>query len=397
MDIDILKVSERLNLDETDIKKALERKIISFDEYNNKKYLLFKKKLRHIERGTVLFLNDNRDIGDIVVGYPKIRRAMMLYPTLKNYFIDKIVVEEKLDGYNVRIAKVDNEVVAITRGGRICPFTTKKALKFLNMDILDDYPHLMLCGEMIGLNNPYVPHYYPEVDNILIRNNDNNKHIIENLGFYIFDIRHRETNKPLSIKEKHKMLEKYKLPYVKPIGIFDKENAHENIKNIILKLNNEKREGVVLKDPDMLINPIKYTTHYTQCNDLSVAFKYVYDLGIDFMFSRLVREGYQSFEFNESEKEMEKRAKNIGKSILYPMVDTIKTISKGELITEDFEIYLDSEGDLKEFLNYLKKLHIAYIIKEKQELENGMHKVKIGRMYNSTNDKIKSHLDGNLW
>jgi len=67
MDIDILKVSERLKLDEADIKKAFERKIISFDEHNNKKYLLFKKKLRHIERGTVLFLNNNMDI---VMGYP---------------------------------------------------------------------------------------------------------------------------------------------------------------------------------------------------------------------------------------------------------------------------------------------------------------------------------------
>lgn len=395
MDIDILKVSKKLNLDETDIKKAFERKIISFEEYGAKKYLLFKKKFRHIERGTVLFLNNNIDI---VMGYPKIRRAMMLYPTLKNYFIDKIVVEEKLDGYNVRIAKIDNQVVAITRGGRICPFTTKKVLKFLNTTMLDDFPDLMLCGEMVGLNNPYVPHYYPEVDNILIKNNGNNKNnIIENLGLYIFDIRHRETNKPLSIKEKHKMLEKYKLPYIKPIGIFDKEQVHEHIKKIILKLDEEKREGVVLKDPDMMINPIKYTTHYTQCNDLSVAFRYVYDLGIDFMFSRLVREGYQSYEFNESEKEMEKRAKNIGKSILYPMVDTIKNISRNNLITEDFEIYLDSEDDLNEFLNYLKKLHIMYVIKEKQKLKNGMHKVKIGRIYNSTNDKIKSHLDGNLW
>ena len=79
------------------------------------------------------------------------------------------------------------------------------------------------------------------------------------------------------------------------------------------------------------------------------------------------------------------------------MVNTIKNISNGELITEDFEIYLDSEEDLNEFLNYLKKLHIAYTIKDKQKLENGIHKVKIGRVYNSTNDKIKSHLDGNLW
>ena len=37
MDIDISKVSKRLKLDETDIKKAFERKIISHDTYKNQK------------------------------------------------------------------------------------------------------------------------------------------------------------------------------------------------------------------------------------------------------------------------------------------------------------------------------------------------------------------------
>ncbi|MDK2790997.1 MAG: putative ATP-dependent ligase [Methanothermococcus sp.] len=386
----ISKISERLKISEEDLKKGFMRKIITTDEYKGTKILSFKKKLKHIERGTIVFLNDNIEY---IMGYPKIRRAMTLYPTLKKYFIDKIVVEEKLDGYNIRIANINDEVIAITRGGKICPFTTKKVSKFLSnsIKILDDYPDLMLCGEMVGLNNPYVSHYYPEVDKEL----SNNEY--ENLGFYIFDIRNKETNNPLSINEKEKMLKKYNIPYVKPLGIFDKEGAHEKVRELIETLSNEQREGVVLKDPDMAVEPIKYTTHYTQCNDLSVAFEYMYDLGIDFMFSRIVREGYQSFEFGENEEEMERRALDLGKSILYPMVNSIKKVSQGGTISEDFEIFMDSEEDIAEFVAYLKKLHINFTIKNKEKIDNGIYKVKIGRIYSSTNDRIKSHLNGNLW
>jgi putative ATP-dependent DNA ligase len=122
----------------------------------------------------------------------------------------------------------------------------------------------------------------------------------------------------------------------------------------------------------------------------------MYDLGISFMFSRLVREGYQSIEFNENKKDMEQRAKSIGESILYPMINTIKKVSKNEIIKEEFEIFVDNEEDLNDFLLYLKKLHISFIVMDKQ-INKSYIKIKIGRLYHATNDKIKSHLDGNLW
>lgn len=382
----VLKIGEKLNLQPSDVKRSIERKIISMDEYKGNKYIIFKKKVKHIERGTVLFL----DSGDYIVGYPKIRRALTLYPTLKKYFIDKIVIEEKLDGYNVRIGKINNNVIAITRGGRICPFTTKKVFNLLDTAILDDYPDLVLCGEMIGYNNPYVSKYYPEVSHIY--SDDNN--IVENLGFYIFDIRNKYTNEPFTIDEKLKMLKKYNLPHLEPLDIVDKSDV-DRVKEIINSLNEEGREGIVLKDPYMAVEPIKYTTHHTQCNDLKVGFRYMYDLGIDFMFSRIIREGYQSYEFNENEEKIDKRSYEIGKSIVKPMVETIREVAEGKLITEDYEIYLDNEDDLNEFLIYLKKLHIPYIIKNKEYKGNVIY-VKIGKVYYSTRDRIKSHLDGSL-
>ena len=389
MDIDISKVSEKLNLDEEVVKNAIGRRVISFCKYRDKRYIIFKKKVRHIERGTILFLNEEMDV---VMGYPKIRRALVLDPTVKKHFIDKVIVEEKLNGYNVRIVNIDGEVLGITRGGRICPFTTKKISKLLNTDILEDHPEITLCGEVIGLNNPYVPHYYPEVDREIYKDGD--MVIKENLGLYVFDI--REGNTPLPVEKRNKLLEEYNVPYVKPLGVFKKEDIEE-IKNIVLKLNSEGREGIILKDPDMMVGPIKYTTHYTHCEDLSVAFRYTFDLGIHFMFSRLIREGYQSYEFNEGEEELERRAVSIGKSIIYPMVESIRKVSKGELITEDFELYFESEEDIEEFLRYLREVHISYVVKEREVLKDNIYRIVIGKVYPSTKDKIKSYLEGSLW
>jgi putative ATP-dependent DNA ligase len=383
---DLNKIAEKLNLSIKDLNKAFNKKILREDEYKETKTLLFKKEFKGIEKGTVIFLNDNLDV---VRGYPKTYRAITLYPTIKKHFIDKVVVEEKLNGYNIRIVKIDGEVYALTRSGYICPFTTKKVKKFLNLEILDDYSEYMLCGEMIGLNNPYTSYYYKEVDRGY-----------ENLGFYIFDIKERETNKSLPIKERINLCEKYNLPYVKPLAIVDKDNAHIHVRKIIEKLNEEGREGVVLKDPDMAVPPIKYTTHYTQCEDLKSAFTFFFDLGMDFLFSRVVREGFMSYEFKECEEERKRRAKDLGEAILLPMVETINKIANGERISEDFELIFDSEDDFEEFLDFMRKMKMVITIKNVEEIntnEGVKIKVLIGKIYNKTNDKVISYLNGTLW
>jgi putative ATP-dependent DNA ligase len=383
---DLNEIAEKLNLSVKDLDKAFKKKILREDEYKGVKTLLFKKEFRGIEKGTVIFLNDNLDV---VRGYPKTYRAITLYPTIKNHFIDKVVIEEKLNGYNIRIVKIDNEVFALTRSGYICPFTTKKVKKLLNLEILDDYNSYMLCGEMIGLNNPYTPKYYKEVDRGY-----------ENLGFYIFDIKERETNKSLPVKERIELCESYNLPYVKPIAVVDKEEAHIHVREIIERLNKEGREGVVLKDPDMAVSPIKYTTHYTQCDDLKSAFTFFFDLGIDFIFSRIVREGFMSYEFNESEEERKQRAKDLGEAILFPMVETIGRVAKGERVSEDFELIFDSKRDFEEFLDFMRKMKMIITIKDVKKIdtdEGTKIKALIGKIYNKTNDKIIAYLNGTLW
>jgi putative ATP-dependent DNA ligase len=84
--------------------------------YNNHgiKALQFRKSVGHIEAGTMICFGDEIDI---IRGFPKIRRTLMLYPSLKIHFNEEVAVEEKMNGYNVRITLINNKIIAFTRGG----------------------------------------------------------------------------------------------------------------------------------------------------------------------------------------------------------------------------------------------------------------------------------------
>ena len=118
--------------------------------------------------------------------------------------------------------KTPKTVVALTRGGYVCPFTTKKAQQLMNLDdFFADNPDLVICGEMVGTDNPYVSQYYPEIGK---------------LGFRVFDIRHKLSNEPLTIKDKRELLKRYDLPPVRLFGVFSAEDAHEKIIEIIKEI-----------------------------------------------------------------------------------------------------------------------------------------------------------------
>ena len=111
------------------------------------------------------------------------------------------------------------------------------------------------------------------------------------------------------------------------------------------------------------------------------------------MFRRLVREAFQAYELGLSKKELEKEAGELGKSILIPMVETIRRIAEGSEVTEDFEINVPDVSFGKAFIEHLKhlgvKATIEHISKGKKETV-----IKVKRHYPSTNDKIKSYLSG---
>ncbi len=369
----IKEVAEALDIEPWRVKGAIKRGTIKLRKDFSPPYLVFIRNLGKIEAGTAVFLSEKIEI---IRGFPKIKRALFLSSAVKNHFKNKVAVEEKMNGYNVRVFLVKDKITAITRGGYVCPYTTSKIRKNKKIEKFLKENNKVLCGEVVGLENPYITHYYKEAPRF---------------GYFVFDIREKRSNAPMSIKGKNSLLAEYSIDKVKLFGIYSKDKVVEKTFEIVKKLEEEGREGVVLKDPEMKIEAIKYTPSKTNASDLSHAFKFPFDFGRDFFFSRVIREGFQAVELEESKEELEERARRIGESILFPMVKTIKKIKDKEIVTDDYLLRVDSMKEVKNLMRYLQKQGVTCVLGDIAE-EDKTLLVTLKRIRPNSNDKIKSIL-----
>ncbi|MCZ7356078.1 MAG: RNA ligase [Candidatus Methanoperedens sp.] len=376
--LDIAKISKLTGIPEYRITGAIQRKTL---QYIKSKLELFRfdKPISTVEGGTSIFLEPF----DIIRGFPKISRTLMLYPGIARHFSSckKVFVEEKMNGYNVRVATIGDHIVGLTRGGFVCPYTTEKARELLNREFFLDNPGLVLCGEMVGPDSPYVPKSFYD---------------IESLEFFAFDIRDKISGNPMPVLKRRKLLEEYGVQSVRLFGEYDVENAHIDIAKIIKEFGNSLHEGVVIKDPEMALPAVKYTSSLSNCADLKYAFEFYNDYGRDFFFARVCREAFQSLEWDEDEQRRQERCLRLGESILLPMIKTIKNKKEGERIYETVQIRVKNLDIAREFEDHLRLLGVDAVF-EKPEKIGDEYLIKIRKMYPSTNDKTESILSGQLW
>ncbi|WBF05773.1 ATP-dependent RNA/DNA ligase MthRnl [Methanothermobacter thermautotrophicus] len=369
-------IQERTGVPSSRLKVAFARGSLRLLESAGMQALLFKKPLGDLEAGTVIYLGDETEV---IRGFPKIRRTLLLSPTIQEHFRDRVAVEEKMNGYNVRIACLSSgETVALTRGGHVCPFTTRKAQELLDLsEFFREHPDLVICGEMIGRDNPYVSQDYPEVGP---------------LGFRVFDLREKNTNRPLPVEERRALLDSYGLPNVRLFGVYPIEEAASEVADIIRALGMAGREGVVMKDPSMEVPPLKYTSSQAHARELAYAFSYPFDFGRPFFFSRVIREGFQAYELDESDDETRERARRLGEAIIYPMLERIKSISAGEAAYEDTVIDVEDREAAEEFIRHLVRLGVSATLADYRD-----GRATIRRFYQSTTDRINNYLKGGLY
>jgi len=377
----VANLSEYLGFSEEKIEHLFEKKYLAPNWGKHEALLRFDKEISGIERGTVVYEKDGGF--EKILGFPKIRRAMVLEPTLKKQFrkIRSLAVEEKMNGYNVRVAKIKGEVIALTRSGYICPYTSERAKVKLNLEFFDKHPNLVLYGEMVGPDNPYVPKTSYE---------------IESIKFFIFDVREKNTGKPLPIALRRKLLKSYGFFQVKLFGEFPLEKAPAEIKKIIQQLGKIEHEGVVIKDPEMLLPPIKYTSSQSNCSDLQHAFLFYNETGRDYMLSRIVREGFQTVEWNESEKDFEKRCMQLGKSILSPLRKSIQDVKEKRRLFEEGRIRVRELETARCFEEYLKRLGVEASFEEPKPVGEEFL-IEIKKINKSTHDKTAAIWEGQLW
>ncbi len=344
MNIDnILKrLAEILGITRDDLKKKMS-KTIRIMSYHGIDYVVLREDLGDFREGTVIFLSERK----IIHSYPSIRRLALL-EGVPLHMIDEIVVEEKMNGYNVRVVLVDNKVLAITRGGYICPYTTARIEKMYGdrlREALSEYEDVVLAGEVIGTENPYVVYEYPEA---------------RGFDYFVFDVIKNGALAPLSLRDE--IVEKYDLKRVPVLAQLDK-NELERLREIVVDLDRRGREGVVIKDPMHRVPPLKYTTIYINIKDIEEGMKYPFDEGRSYLFSRIVRLICQAYEYGLSDEELDRIALRLGRAILEPAVESLKARSKGRLIAATYKLVFPSEDDLRDYLEFLEELGVDAVVK----------------------------------
>lgn len=328
-----------------------------------------------VERGTVVVEGS----GNVVRGYPSVPRVLVLDPGIPRYFeSDRLTIEEKLDGFNVRIADVGG-VRAFTRSGHVCPFTTARAKQLLDLPrFFDDHPERVLCAELIGPENPYTPHEYEGV---------------ETNALLVFDVRDRTTGEPVPPSERREICERYGFDQPRTFGWHPTEDGANAVRDAIEALDAQGREGVVVKSEDGT-SMLKYTTEFQHHDELAGAFALPFEYGQDFFFSRVLREAFQTVEFEESPERRRERARDLGESILLPMAETIEAVAAGETVGEPHTVRGAPET-IDALLAHLHEFHLTVEV-ESDRREGDERIVTFEKVAESTNGRVSNYLDGGI-
>jgi putative ATP-dependent DNA ligase len=339
--------------------------------YDGREYLHLSDTRRGVERGTVLVG------GTAVRGFPKIPRTLVLDPGIRRFFDGPFAVEEKLNGYNVRLARVGDDVLAFTRSGYVCPFTTRTVPEQLDVSpFFDDHPELLLCGEAIGPESPYTDHDYPTVDS---------------LEFRIFDVRHRESGDPLPIDRRRRLCDEYGFPQAASFGVFDPATGAAAVREVVDELDAEDREGVVMKSLDGR-KLLKYTTSAANQGSLAYAFAVPFDYGPEFLFPRVMREAFQSVEFGEDDETASARARSLGESILLPAIRAIREVQREGATGEEHTVRGPPDA-IDALFEHLDRMKLRITVLD-DETEAGERVVTFRKHAASTTDSVQSYLDG---
>jgi putative ATP-dependent DNA ligase len=239
------------------------------ETYCGLSYVRLTEDLQEARRGTVI-LDDTL----IVPGYPSIGRILALRTGLKEQFRAPFWVEEKIDGYNVRIFRLEGEVLAVTRGGYICPFTTDRLADLMDLRIFEEHPELVVCAEVAGPDNPYLVGGPPFVT--------------EDVRLFVFDFMRLNAPSFLPYAEKRALIERYALPGVEAFGRYESAQWAQ-VRDLLLRLNDEGREGVVLKEDSPRERRSKYVTSNSGIADIEATVSHLLQFPPEYFTQRILR------------------------------------------------------------------------------------------------------------
>jgi len=361
-------------LDQGFVDKALESHRAVWTEYDGLRYVRFVDDYQGVCRGTAVF--DNQ----VVYGYPSIGRVLALQSGLKGQFRAPFWMEEKVDGFNVRIFKLNHRILALTRGGFICPFTTDRIPDLMPSGVFEHEPGIVLCGEVVGPDNPYMEGSVP--------------YIKEDVELFVFDIGAISQKQFMVYPEKESVITRYQLPSVRRFGRFELEDLPQ-ISETLLQLNSEFREGVIFKEDSPRDHRAKYTTSNINIVDIEAGAYTMFDLPPEYFKNRIAR--LVLFLDEQGVSNTLALQQQLGTAYVRGLMEAIQQVHDHHKVFRTFRCRFRERENAVKLLEHLSDIggHVQITLHELKEA-NGYWLLEFDKVFPKSSGTLGSLLKGSL-
>lgn len=337
------------------------------------------KPIRNFQYGEVVL-----DDLSVIPYYASIYRVYSLVRALKAHIGDRsFLVEEKLDGYNIRATCISGSVVAFTRGGYPCPYSTElihqesKIVSFLEQN-----PAKVLTCEVIG-ENPY--------NNLSARMYGPKPKVVA------FDLMTRRRAgsgiKSRSLltapTERRELLRLYHIPQVKDYGTYNFDSVPALVESLT-SVDRATSEGFVIKP---LIPPFQYIKFVNPEAHIAAVVDHVSKCfeGSTAHFRKRLHLIAAYLEEVGSDALVEEVGAQLGRGILRELVEMYRTKRKSERYTISIT---DSGWD---YLHQQMTGSVRIEVVHKEPLPDGRIRVSFDKVYKKTTGFLQSATSGHLF
>jgi putative ATP-dependent DNA ligase len=322
-------------------------------------------------RGTVDFQ------GTLVRGYPSIGRILRLETGLKEVFSGPFWVEEKINGYNIRIARIGEELLALTRGGFICPFTTDRLADLLDPGFFWHRPDLVLCGEVAGPDNPYMVGAPPYVQ--------------EDVRLFVFDVTSLGGSDFLPCSEKSRLLHEFGLPAAPSYGRYE-STQWKDLRDLLRHLDGDGLEGIVLKEDPPRGRRGKCVTGASDIEDILLTGRELVDLPAQFFTRRVLR--LALFMDEQGLENSFATQRELGAAFLEDLLQALEQFKKQRRVFHTFRCRFRDPTNAERLLERVRSAEPAIRVqKPRLRLENGYHVLEFEKVHTNITGLL-GHLMG---
>ncbi len=347
-------------------------------------YYRFEKDAQDLARGTVLCEEG------LLHEYPHLPRVLHLRRGLARAFGDApFRLEEKVDGYNVRVARVGGEVLAFSRGGFVCPFATDRLADFPEVPrFVERHPRLVLCVEVAGPGNPYNLEHPP--------------YVAADVRAFAFDVMEVDTGRFLPPDEKDRLLASEGVPSLRTFGRFTAADA-DAVWRIVRDLDEAGCEGVVMKPDsawgpgaDAAAIPVKYVGFGACVRDLAVSANLLGAVPRAFIINRLVQAAFVLDE-QYGGRATDEDALRLGRVLLEPIGRSVRDVEARGEVEERYVVRLREERSADRLVRHLDHSSATVQIKvleRVREPETGRVRLTFLKRYQKATGFFLSRLQG---